>query len=108
MKVLFKKLIVLLLVLGMTITPNMGVLVNAAINILLPNEENVTEEVIKNVEKVELTHLRKENLKVYLLPNNTLEYEYYKEPIHYFDGSTYQEIVTEIKEYDNKYVGINP
>ena len=98
---MFKSAVIVTLVLGFFLSTNVLTLVKAAINILIPPTISFVDENDTTIEKVELEHLREKNLKVYLMPNYTLEYVYYDKDIHYFDGEKYQEITSIIEERNN-------
>lgn len=85
---------------------NVLLLVQASINII--KDPTVTYvDGSQQLETIELTYLREKNLKVYLKPDNTLEYVYYNQDIHYFDGFSYKEIENALESDGNYYKNIN-
>lgn len=82
-KVRFVKIVVFLLVFGLIVTPSTAKTFAFMIN-SLKKPVIIDYESNHKVEKVELTHLRKSNLKVFLKENNQLEYVYYDKDIHFF------------------------
>ena len=101
---IFKRTVIVTLVLGFFLSTNVLTLVKAATNILIPPTINFVDEFDTTIEKVELEHLRQKNLKVYLMPNYTLEYVYYDRDIHYYDGEKYQEITSVMEEENNTHI----
>ncbi|MCM1260953.1 MAG: RHS repeat-associated core domain-containing protein [Prevotella sp.] len=104
---IFSKIVILLLVLGFIFPPYVGFSVAASINMTKDPTYIKQANETTNVEKVELPYLRKRNLKVYLQPDNTLEYVYYNKDVHYFNGNEYVEFENEIIENPQQYMSIN-
>lgn len=104
---IFTKIVVVLLVLGFIIPPYAGFSLAASINMTKGPTYIQQENEKTNVEKIELPYLRKRNLKVYLQPDNTLEYVYYDKDIHYFNGNEYLEFENEITENTQQYISTN-
>lgn len=104
---IFSKIIIIVLVLGLSYTPSFGVCLAKSINI--GKEPTVIEELQDNIDtqKVELTYLREPNLKVYLNPDYTLEYVYYDKDIHYFNGTKYIELDRFDEQKNNKTYSVN-
>lgn len=105
-KVRFVKIVVFLLVFGLIVTPSTAKTFAFMIN-SLKKPVIIDYESNHKVEKVELTHLRKSNLKVFLKENNQLEYVYYDKDIHFFNGNFYEEYIMEVEEFENYYLTTN-